>query len=816
MVRFGLIQPNFFKMAQIKHNNFLDTVDKVITEAKAEGIVHLRAEDRQHTGRWLTVQGKACYHFGNTGYLGLEQNNRIKLGAMQALLRYGTQFPLSKTYISHPLYEELEEKLQLLFKNPVIITKNSTLGHLAVIPTVVRDEDAVILDHQVHWSVQNAAQLLKVRGIPVQLVRHNNLEMLETLIQKLSSKVSKIWYMADGVYSMFGDYAPVKELLALTKKYPQLYLYFDDVHGMSWRGANGMGYVLSQVGTLPEHVLVFGTLSKSFGASGSVLICSNKKLYNQIKNFGGPLTFSAQLEPSALGAAIASANIHLSDEIYRLQEALNNRIAYFNQQLVMAHLPLIARNSSPVFYIGTGLPATGYFLVKRLMEAGIYVNLGLFPAVPAKNTGLRITLSNHNAFDDIDQLVEQLISNYDIALMATDNSRSRVGKAFRMDFVDGKPFATTNQDLQFKEFKSIAETDATHWNTTLGKFNMLTYDGLAYLEQSFTQNQEPEHNWRFWYIQIVDDANCPVLMTFLTESLWKNDMLAPASVSKLLEHQRKRNPYLQTSRVLSLGCLFTEGNHLYLNEEHPQVTLALKQLLEYIENLAQTRKVTMTVLRDFDLNYNWSKAILDQGYIPIDMPDSCVLLDLHHKIEADYTQYLSKRSQKHFKKDIEPYLSLVKSNVVQRVSSANIKVYYELYLQVQRKNYGLNTFTYPLEAFEVLRSHPNWECILLKAVEDELLLGVMFCYKNYSGVYVPSLIGMDYKYLEVFKTYRQLLYQTILRARKLNMRQIDFGMSANFEKRKLGAAVLPKQAFVQTDDHFFLEELEMMRTGHSG
>ena len=47
------------------------------------------------------------------------------------------------------------------------------------------------------------------------------------------------------------------------------------------------------------------------------------------------------------------------------------------------------------------------------------------------------------------------------------------------------------------------------------------------------------------------------------------------------------------------------------------------------------------------------------------------------------------------------------------------------------------------------------------------------------------------------------------------MRQIDFGMSANFEKRKLGAAVLPKQAFVQTDDHFFLEELEMMRTGHS-
>lgn len=799
-------------MAQVKHNQFLDTVDRVIAEAKAEGIVHLRAEDGHFTGRTLTVKGKACYHFGNTGYLGLEQDNRLKMGAMQAISRYGTQFPLSKTYISHPLYEELEAHLELLFENPVIITKNSTLGHLAVIPTVVRDEDAVILDHQVHWSVQNAAQLLKVRGVPVHLVRHNNLEMLETLLQKLSSKVSKIWYMADGVYSMFGDYAPVKELLELSKKYPQLYLYFDDVHGMSWRGKNGRGYVMSQLQSLPEHVLVFGTLSKTFGASGAVLVCSNTGFYHKIKNFGGPLTFSAQLEPAALGAALVAAKIHLSEEIYKLQDSLQNRVDYFNQQLAQTQLPLIARNSTPVFYIGTGVPATGYYLVKRLMEEGIYVNLGLFPAVPAKNTGLRITLSNHNTFEDIDHLVEQLVSHYDISLMATHNSRSRVGKAFRMNFKDPKPFANSNQELQLQEFKSIAETDYSHWNASLGATHMLNQDGLAYLENCFTRTQEPEHHWRFRYIQIVDDANCPVLVTFLTESLWKNDMLAPASVSQELEKQREADPYVQTSRVLSLGCLFTEGNHLYLNEEHPQVELALTQLLEYIENLAHTWKVSMTVLRDFDLNYNWSKAIQEQGYIPIDMPDSCVVHDLHLKDVNAYSQYLSKRSQKHFKKDIEPYLSLVNANVVQRVSRKNMKIYYELYLQVKSKNYGLNTFTYPFEVFEAMRSHPNWECILLKAVADERLLGVMFCYKNYAGTYVPSLIGMDYQYLKEFQTYRQLLYQTILRARKLNMMQIDFGMSANFEKRKLGAEVIPKQAFVHTQDNFLLEHLEMMHT----
>ena len=444
-------------MAKIKHNNFLDTVDQVITEAKEAGIVHLRAEDSKFTGRHLTVNGVKCRHFGNTGYLGLEQDKRIKMAAMQAISRYGTQFPLSKTYISHPLYEELEEKLALLFKNPVIVTKNSTLGHMAVIPTVVRDEDAVILDHQVHWSVQNAAQLLKVRGIPVQLVRHNNLEMLESLIQKLSSKVSKIWYMADGVYSMFGDYAPVKELVELSKKHPQLHLYFDDVHGMSWRGENGMGYVMSQFDTLPEHVLVFGTLSKTFGASGSVLVCSNNHLYNKIKNFGGPLTFSAQLEPSAVGAAIASAKIHLSDEIYSLQEALNYRINYFNQRLANTKLPLISQNSSPVFYIGTGLRATGYFLVQQLMQKGFYVNLGLFPAVPVKNTGIRITISKHNDLEDIDALADLLVTHFDIALGATHNSLTRIGKAFRINFKDTRPFATNKHKVVLQEFESIED-----------------------------------------------------------------------------------------------------------------------------------------------------------------------------------------------------------------------------------------------------------------------------------------------------------------------------------------------------------------------
>ena len=195
-------------MAKVKHNNFLDTVDEVITNATNAGVIHLQATGDALNGRHITINGKSAYHFGTTGYLGLEQDRRLKNAAKEAIEKYGTQFPLSKTYISHPLYAPLEEKISEMYGHPILITKNSTLGHLAVIPTAVRYGDAVILDHQVHWSVQSATEVLKSKGITVRMIRHSNLEMLEHAIKALRNKARKIWYMADGVYSMYGDFAP--------------------------------------------------------------------------------------------------------------------------------------------------------------------------------------------------------------------------------------------------------------------------------------------------------------------------------------------------------------------------------------------------------------------------------------------------------------------------------------------------------------------------------------------------------------------------------------------------------------------------------
>lgn len=775
------------------------------------------AEDKVLTGRTIQIKGKEMYHFGTTGYLGLEQDNRIKEAAIQAIRNYGTQFPLSKSYISHPLYSELESKIEQMYGIPPIITKNSTLGHLAVIPTLIRDEDAVIMDHQVHWSVQNACQLLKLRGIPVEMIRHSNLDMLEEKIKMLASKCNKIWYMADGVYSMFGDYAPIPELLNLTKKYNQLHLYFDDVHGMSWKGKNGTGFVLDAIKELPENIVIVGTLSKTFGASGATFFCKNQKLRDKIKNFGGPLTFSAQLEPASVAAAIASADIHLSPEITIRQEELADKIAYFNQLLSNGNLPMISKNDSPVFFLGMGTPITAYNFVHRLFKEGFFLNLGIYPAVPIKNTGIRITLSAHNHKQDSKALAEAMEYHFPKALEETNNSEYKIRKAFGMPTEKPEMVSESKiQELIIEEKSTINDMVKSDWNHFMGGQNSFDWEGMVYLENTFKQHPDPINQWDFYYYTVKDNRGKVVLMTFCTYGLWKDDMLTTESVSIQLEEIRKTNPLYLTSKVLSMGCLFTEGNHCYINQQHPLAEKALKLLLDKLEENYNALNADMLVLRDFEEDNKYNKTIQEQGYFKINMPESCVIENKNWTTYEEYAKELSPRSRKHFSKEILPFERHYNVVIKDKLNKTEIERAYELYNNVKNNNYAINTFRYSQEVFENMNQCPNWEFILLvlKNNSETPFIGVMFCYKNNNLTYVPELVGMDYKWAKEFQLYRQLLFQTIKRANALQFLKIDFGVSASFEKRKLGAKIIPKVAYVQARDNFIMEAMNTLQNDY--
>jgi len=801
-------------MAKVKHNNFLDTVDEVITNATNAGVIHLHAEGDELNGRRIAVNGKYLYHFGTTGYLGLEQDKRLKNAAINAILKYGTQFPLSKTYISHPLYAPLEEKIFKMYEQPILITKNSTLGHLAVIPTAVREGDAVILDHQVHWSVQSATEVLKSKGVTVRMIRHSNMEMLEHYIKELRNKVNKIWYMADGVYSMYGDFAPLQDLMELSQKYPQLHLYIDDVHGMSWRGKHGSGNVMSVLKELPQNILLFGTLSKTFGASGAVLVCPDKKLHRKIKNFGGPLTFSAQLEPASVAAAIASADIHLSPEIYDLQSDLELKINYFNELLGLTDLPLVHKNDSPVFYIGTGLPATGYNFVSKMMNAGFFVNLGLFPAVPVKNTGVRITISRHNELMDIKALVDAMSYYFPLAMEETHTDLSKIYHSFGIQKAEKNNVRDSQIDeLNMKCTTTIQQIDKKEWDTCFSGKGTFDWDGLNFLEQVFTDNNLQEHNWGFYYITIKDKEGKIVLAVSLTSALLKNDMLSTVNTSKIIEEMREQDPYYMTEVVLSSGSVFSEGAHLFLDENNPLHIKSIRLFLEKLDQIKTQVGAKLIILRDFEKTNTLNTFLHEQGFISIDMPDACELTNLNWNNEDAYLNTLSKRSKKHFRKEVKAYESYFRFSIVKDPTLDQIDHFYSLFEQVWNNNLGINTFKFPKKLFIEMGKDPKWEFLVLnlkaEAKNSNNAIGVMFC-TNSGDTYIPSLIGMDYDQNDKFNTYRQLLYKTIQRANELGFTKVDLGLSASFEKRKLGATLIPKLAYVQADDNFSLEALDWL------
>ncbi|MFH6968364.1 aminotransferase class I/II-fold pyridoxal phosphate-dependent enzyme [Flavobacterium sp. FlaQc-28] len=801
-------------MAKIKHNDFIQTIDEILSVAKQQGTIHLYAEDTVLDGRTIKINGRNLFHFATTSYLGLEYDHRLKNAAIAAITKYGTQFPLSKTYISHPVYQQLESKIETMYGMPAIVTKNSTLGHLGVIPNLIKDEEGIILDHQVHWSVQNASLPLKLRNIPVEMIRHNNLQMLEDKIKDLSAKCNKIWYMADGVYSMFGDYAPVNELLALSKKYPQLQLYFDDVHGMSWRGKNGTGFVLDILKQLPENVFLMSTLSKSFGASGAAFFCPDKKLYDRIRNFGGPLTFSAQLEPASVAAACASADIHLSDEITILQQELEQKISLFNDLITKSTLPVITPNNSPVFFLGTAMPLTAYKLVQRLFNEGYFVNPGLYPAVPVKNTGIRITISRNNRNEEIKGLTEALEYHYPLALEETSNTLNKVSMAFGIPQPDSQEKENTIKPALNYQYKtSIKQIDAALWNKLIDKQNIFDWDGLCFLEDAFTNCSEIENNWEFHYFIISDNFGNPIVATFFTFGLWKDDMLAPVSVSLQLEEKRMKNPFCMTSKVLGMGSLFTEGNHCYINKKHSLSKEALLLLLEKAEMLYQDLNADMLVLRDFEENQWLSDLFHNLGFIKIAMPQTCVITDINWNNNQEFAAILSPRSKKHFTREVLPYEKMFRVIIKDRLTDNEVAHAYSLYKNVKNNNYAVNTFTYPIAVFQKMGAHPFWEFILLYLEEDtdQEPVGVLFCYKNCAHTYVPSLIGMDYTLSRKYNLYRQLLFQGIKRAQELHYKRVELGITATFEKRKLGAQLISKFAYLQAKDNFSMELLSTMQ-----
>jgi 7-keto-8-aminopelargonate synthetase-like enzyme/predicted N-acyltransferase len=805
-----------------KSNSFYDIIDQIVSHGVDKGILHLHNEDEYFSGNSISLKGNKVVNFGSCSYLGLEFDHRLKEGAKLAIDHYGTQFSESRAYVSLGLYDELESLFQQIFEHYCVVTPTTSLGHIANIPVLVSDEDAVIMDHQVHNSVQTAVSLLKPRGIHVELLRHNRMDMLEDRIKHLRSRHKKIWYMADGVYSMYGDGCPLAELHALMNNYPEFYSYIDDAHGMSIYGKHGRGYTLSKMELHPKMAMAT-SLAKGFATGGAVLVYPNYELARKVRTCGGPLITSGPLQPATLGAAVASAKIHLSDEIYDMQESLHDKVKYAALQLKKYNLPVVSHPNGCIFFVGTSLPKLGYNMVKRLLNKGHYVNLGIFPAVPIKNTGIRFTITRLHSFSQIEEMIATMAAEFPKALKEEGMTFSDIYKAFKLPMpeelmLDKTVDVMLKQTLQLKlhHHKSIEEVDKKEWNQLFENKGTFDWEGVKTLEDAFTGNELPEDNWTFDYLLVKDNEGKPVVATFLTTSLWKEDMLSPALVSEQVEEVRKlKNPYYLTNKVTSTGSLLTEGEHVYIDKTVPVWKEAMQLLFEKVNTLQESYKANSIVVRDFHcVDEEFDNFMVDNGFYKVSMPDTHIvdnLITWNNKDE--FYEILSKRSRQHFREDIRKHENKYIIKVItEDAREEDINYWYELYLNVKEHSLELNTFTLPLKLFKQLFLNNKWEALTLTLkpgfapYSSEKPVCVVLNYKS-SAAFMPMIIGIDYTHNKDFKIYRQALFQLLMRAKALGKNKVFFGFAAGIEKKKLGAKVKSTYAFMQSKDTFNSEVL---------
>lgn len=363
-------------------------------------------ETDEFDGRTIKLDGRSLKFFGNCSYLGLETDPRLTNGAIDAIRKGGVLFSSSRAYVAAGPNKELTELMERIFDRPCLLMPLTNLASAAVITTRVNPQDVIILDNQVHMSVKLATDAAKNNGTKVMTLAHNNMHELETKIQALSSVHEKIWYLADGVYSMLGDLAPMAKLYELMDKYPKLRVFIDDAHGMSWTGENGAGSVLAQVGFLHKQLYLVTSLGKGFGGQGAVAVFPNEKERDIVKMTAPQLIFLSPLGNAALGSDIESAKIHLSNEIYDLQAKLKSNIKLFRETAEMLNIPLANPNcESPIFYIGAGTSELCVLFHHLLAQKGFYINFAAYPAVPVQHAGIRIVLSLHQTEQDIKELL---------------------------------------------------------------------------------------------------------------------------------------------------------------------------------------------------------------------------------------------------------------------------------------------------------------------------------------------------------------------------------------------------------------------------
>ena len=354
------------------------------------------------------LNGRKTILLGTNNYLGLTFDEACVEAAMTALRSEGTGTTGSRIANgSYDLHKQLEVALAKFYgRKGCMVFTTGYQANLGMLSTLVGRGDHLIIDGDSHASIYDGSRLGHAEVVRF---RHNDADDLYKRLRRLEGSAGSKLVVVEGIYSMLGDTAPLKEIAAVTRE-TGAYLMVDEAHSMGVLGETGRG-LAEAAGVEKDVHFVIGTFSKSLGSVGGFCV-SDLEDFDVLRVACRPYMFTASLPPSVVASSLEALNqLQLKPQLRAKLRANSERLYTGLSALGF----IVGPEPNPV--VAVTMPdkeaAIGFWAA--LLNSGIYLNLALPPATPNGVSLLRSSVSAAHTPEQIDTVLatfEQIGRNF--------------------------------------------------------------------------------------------------------------------------------------------------------------------------------------------------------------------------------------------------------------------------------------------------------------------------------------------------------------------------------------------------------------------
>ncbi|GAA1158459.1 glycine C-acetyltransferase [Kitasatospora gansuensis] len=388
-------------------DNVRDDIAATLTEIREAGLFKPERVIGSPQNAAVTVTGGGqrgeVLNFCANNYLGLADHPEVLASAKAALDRWGYGMA-SVRFIcgTQDVHKQLEERLSgFLGQEDTILYSSCFDANGGVFETLLDDRDAVISDALNHASIIDGIRLCKARRY-----RYANRDLadLEKQLQD-SQDARRRLIVTDGVFSMDGYIAPLREICDLAERYDAMVMV-DDSHAVGFIGDGGRG-TPELHGVMDRVDIITGTLGKALGGASGGYVAARAEIVALLRQRSRPYLFSNSLAP-----VIAAASLTVLDLIEHsgdLRDRLAANTALFRSRMTAAGFDILP-GEHPIAPVMVGDAAQAGRLAELLLARGVYVIGFSFPVVPHGQARIRVQLSAAHSTEDVERAVEAFVS----------------------------------------------------------------------------------------------------------------------------------------------------------------------------------------------------------------------------------------------------------------------------------------------------------------------------------------------------------------------------------------------------------------------